>query len=183
MQLERLSACLHLCSSVPLAYLTHLLKLLGSQPPVWVWLWSRACRVFQAPVQGCQAMLLIGSWTTNHWPSLLEANVPVLGVFTALFAVFISYRQGICSGFEVFPHQAYPSAWNSAFKMGRETLCEQNRVSEAPGEMAVLQGSSCPGVSMSRILGFYNSKPCLCPATGISILSHTGSFPPAIALA
>lgn len=41
-------------------------------------------------------------------------------VFTALFAVFIYSRQDICSGFEVFPHQAYPSAWNSAFKMGRE---------------------------------------------------------------
>lgn len=61
-----------------------------------------------------------------------DPSVSVLGVirrgsvamevFTALFAVFISYRQGICSGFEVFPHQAYPSAWNSAFKMGRHDV-------------------------------------------------------------
>lgn len=85
---------------------------------------------FNLPVQGCQAMLLTGSWTASYWPSLLETSVPVLGVirrgslamkvFTALFAVFICSRQDICSGFEVFPHQAYPSVWNSVFKMGRE---------------------------------------------------------------
>lgn len=100
MQLGRLSACLYLCSSVPLAHLTHLLKLLESQPPVGL---AReqglqgVPRIFNPPVQGCQAMLLIGSCTASYWPSLLEANVPVLGVirrefvamevFTDLFAV------------------------------------------------------------------------------------------------
>lgn len=84
---------------------------------------------FNPPIQGHQAMLT-GSWTASYWPSLLETSVPVLSVirrgsvamevFTALFAVFVCSRQYVCSGFEVFPHQAYPSVWNSVFEMGRE---------------------------------------------------------------
>lgn len=84
--------------------------------------------IFNPPVQGCQAMLLISSKLLA--PFAGDPRVPVLSsirrgfvameIFTALFAVFISYRQGICSGFEVFPPQGYLSAWNSAFKMGRE---------------------------------------------------------------
>lgn len=83
MQLGSLSACLYLCSSVPLAHLTHLLKLLESQPPVGM---AReqglqsVPGIFNPAVQGCQTMLLVGSWTASYWPNLLEANVPVLGV-------------------------------------------------------------------------------------------------------
>lgn len=68
--------------------------------------------------QGCQAMLLIGSWTASYWPSLLEANVPVLGVFrresvamavfTALFAVFISYRQASALALRFSPTKHIP---------------------------------------------------------------------------
>lgn len=31
--------------------------------------------IFNPPVQGCQAMLLTGSWTASYWPSLLETPV------------------------------------------------------------------------------------------------------------
>lgn len=34
---------------------------------------------FNPPIQGCQAMLLTGSWTASYWPSLLQTSLPVLG--------------------------------------------------------------------------------------------------------
>lgn len=35
---------------------------------------------FNPPIQGCQAMLLTGSWTASYWPSLLETSLLMLRV-------------------------------------------------------------------------------------------------------